>query len=264
MIVATNTRERSGIQGELLMAADQLGLEELRTPASIRAYLAEFLGTMFFVLIGTSAVIVSGLLGGGIEALIAIAIAHGLAIAIMVYMTAKISGGHINPAVTFAMIVTQRMKPAKGFIYIVAQVTGGIMATALLYLALQNDFGNLTNFGAHGISEAVAGEGGALLIEILITAVLVMVIFAVAVARDNWGAMAPLVIGLTVMAIHFAAVPLTGASANPARTFGPALLSDAFDSFWVYIIGPAIGAALGGLLYQFVFLQPVGDTPEDG
>ena len=192
-----------------------------------------------------------------------VALAHGLGIAIMVYMTAKISGGHINPAVTFAMIVTQRMKPAKGFIYIVAQVVGGIAATGLLYLALENDFGNLTNFGAHSISEGVAGEGGALLVELVITAVLVMVILAVAVARDNYGIMAPLVIGLTVMAIHLAAIPLTGASANPARTFGPALISNAFDSFWIYIIGPAIGAALGGLLYQFVFLQPVGDTPED-
>ncbi len=246
------------------MAADQLGLEELRSPSSIRAYIAEFLGTMIFVLIGTSAVIVTGTAEFPVAARVPIvALAHGLGIAIMVYMTAKISGGHINPAVTFAMIVTQRMKPAKGFIYIVAQVVGGIAATGLLYLALENDFGNLTNFGAHSISEGVAGEGGALLVELVITAVLVMVILAVAVARDNYGIMAPLVIGLTVMAIHLAAIPLTGASANPARTFGPALISNAFDSFWIYIIGPAIGAALGGLLYQFVFLQPVGDTPED-
>ena len=246
------------------MTADQMGVEEMMSPAYMRAYVAEFLGTMLFVLIGTGAAII--VLTGGFDAaaLIAIAIAHGLGIAIMVYMTAKISGGHINPAVTFALIVTQRIKPAPGFIYIVAQLLGGVVATSLLYLALNNDIGNLSNFGAHGINgDIVDGDGGALLIEMILTAILVMVIFSVAVAKDNWGNVAPLIIGLTVMAIHFVAVGMTGASVNPARTFGPALISNSFDSFWVYIIGPALGALVGGLLYQFVFLQPIGDKAED-
>lgn len=249
------------------MTADQMGMDELMKPAMVRAYVAEFLGTMFFVLIGTGAVIGVTAGTGSVDsgAIVAIAIAHGLGIALMVYVTAKISGGHINPAVTLAMIVTQRIKPGPGFVYIVAQVLGGVVATALLYVALVNGAGELTNFGAHGINQTIVdGDGGALLIEILLTAVLVIVIFAVAVAKDNWGNVAPLIIGLAVMAIHFVAITMTGASVNPARTFGPALVSNSFDSFWVYVIGPGIGAVLAGLLYQFVFLQPIGDTAEDG
>ena len=249
------------------MTSDQMRIEELMTPAYMRAYIAEFLGTMLFVLIGTGAVIGVTAGTGNFDSgtIVAIAIAHGLGIALMVYVTAKISGGHINPAVTFAMIVTQRIKPGPGFIYIVAQLLGGVVATALLYLALVNGAGELTNFGAHSINQSIVdGEGGALLVEIMLTAVLVIVIFAVAVAKDNWGNVAPLVIGLAVMAIHFVAITMTGASVNPARTFGPALISNSFDSFWVYIIGPALGAAIAGLLYQFVFLQPIGDTAEDG
>ena len=245
------------------MTADQMGMEEMMSPAYMRAYVAEFLGTMLFVLIGTGAAIIVLTGGFNAAALTAIAVAHGLGIAVMVYMTAKISGGHINPAVTFAMIVTQRIKPAPGFVYIIAQLLGGVVATSLLYLALNNDVGNISNFGAHGINrDIVDGDGGALLIEMILTAVLVMVIFSVAVAKDNWGNVAPLIIGLTVMAIHFVAVGMTGASVNPARTFGPALISNSFDSFWVYIIGPALGALIGGLLYQFVFLQRIGDTAE--
>ena len=242
------------------MNEEMLGMEELTTPKNIRAYIAEFIGTMLFVLIGTGAVIV---VGG--QDIVAIALAHGIAYAAMVYATMKISGGHINPAVTLAMMVTGRMKIAPGGVYMAAQVLGGIMATLLLYVILRNEIGNLTEFGAHGIGkEAVAGDGGALLLELILTAVLIIVIYAVAVAKDGYGIMAPLAIGLTIVAIHLIAFPLTGASVNPARWFGPALISNAFDSLWVYIIGPALGATIGALLYHYVFLQPVEEESSGG
>lgn len=208
------------------------------------------MGTMLFVLIGTTAVIVTG----GSD-LVAIALAHGLAYALMVYLTANISGGHINPAVTLGMIVTRNIKVAPGMIYIVAQGAGAVLATAVLYLALRDGLGEATNFGAHGISDAVDGDGGALLIEIVLTSVLVMVIFATAVSKKGFGHMAPLAIGLAVLVIHLAAVPSTGASVNPARTFGPALVSNSFDSFWVYLLGPAIGGAGGALIYHYGVLK---------
>jgi MIP family channel proteins len=221
-----------------------VGIGEIASEKNLRAYAAELLGTMLFVATGTAAVIVSG---GDLVAI-------GLAYAAMVYVTANISGGHINPAVTLGMIVTRRIKIAPGIVYIVAQMTGAVLATAVLYLALKDSVGNdPTNFGAHGITGAVDGDGGALLIEIVLTAVLVMVIFAAAVSKRGIGHMAPLMIGLTVVLIHLVAFPLTGASVNPARTFGPALVSDAFDSFWVYVIGPAIGGAGGALLYYHGF-----------
>jgi MIP family channel proteins len=230
------------------MNEELLGFEEVASEKNLRAYAAELIGTMLFVAIGTGAVIVSG------GDLVAIALAHGIAIAAMVYLTANISGGHINPAVTLGMMVTRNIKIAPGMMYIVAQMTGAVIATALLYVALNNSVGNITNFGAHEINTgAVAGDGGALLIEIILTSVLVMVIFATAVSKRGVGHMAPLMIGLTVVIIHLVAVPLTGASVNPARTFGPALVSDAFDSFWVYVIGPAIGGAGGALLYYHGF-----------
>ena len=156
------------------MNEEWVGIDEIASEKNLRAYAAELVGTMLFVAIGTGAVIVSG------GDLVAIALAHGIAIAAMVYLTANISGGHINPAVTLGMMVTRNIKIAPGIMYIVAQMTGAVLATALLYVALNNSVGNITNFGAHGINTgAVAGDGGALLIEIILTSVLVMVIFAI-------------------------------------------------------------------------------------
>ena len=137
-----------------------------------------------------------------------------------------------------------------------ATAVGGVAATAILYVIVENAAGNISNFGAHGVNtDIVDGNGGAFLLELILTSVLVMVIFAVAVSRRGFGIMAPLTIGLTVMLIHFVAVSMTGASVNPARTFGPALVSNAFDSFWLYILGPAAGGVVGALIYQHLFLQ---------
>ena len=230
------------------MDSEQLGLAELASRDNIRAYVAELIGTMLFVLIGTGAVIATG----GTD-LVAIALAHGIAIAVMVYATANYSGGHLNPAVTLAMIVTRNIKIAPGCAYILMQFLGAVLATSLLYLILLDEAGELTNFGAHGINQLALSEGGALLLELLLTAALVSVIFATAVSKRGFGVAAPLAIGLTVVIIHLIAVPLTGASVNPARTFGPALISNAFDSFWVYVIGPSLGAIAAGLLYHHFF-----------
>lgn len=235
----------------------QLGLDEIASGDNIRAYTAELIGTMLFVLMGTGAVIAatSGAFGdiGGSTHLI-IAIAHGLGIATMVYATANISGGHLNPAVSLAMIVTRNIKVGPGFVYMIVQLAGAALATALLYVIVVNDVGNLSNFGAHGVNKAVVGgNGGALLLEALLTAALVAVIFATAVSKKNFGIAAPAAIGLTVLLIHLVAVPMTGASVNPARTFGPALISNAFDSFWLYVVGPAIGAVGAAALYHHLF-----------
>jgi len=235
----------------------QLGLDEIGSAANLRAYTAELIGTMLFVLMGTGAVVAatSGAFGpvDG-STLLIIAIAHGLGIATMVYATANISGGHLNPAVTLAMMATRNIKIAPGFMYMAVQLLGAALATAVLYVIVIDSVGEMSHFGAHRIdTDVVSGDGGALLIEILLTAALVSVIFATAVSKKGFGVAAPAAIGLTVLLIHLVAVPMTGASVNPARTFGPALISNAFDSFWLYVLGPAIGAVAAAALYHHLF-----------
>ena len=245
-------------QISITLDSDAIGTDEIVAAANIRAYVAELIGTMLFVLIGTGAVIVTG--GGN---LVAIALAHGIGIAVMVYATANYSGGHLNPAVTLAMIVTRNIKVGPGVVYIFMQMLGAALATTLLYVILFDQIGNLTDFGAHRVNTEVIGEGGALLLEILLTAALVSVIFATVVSKKGFGVAAPLAIGLTVMIIHLIAVPLTGASVNPARTFGPALISNAFDSFWLYVIGPGIGAVAAGALYHHFFRAGSEDDDDE-
>jgi aquaporin TIP len=218
-----------------------------------RAIIAEFLGTMFFVFLGTGAV-AAAVGSGSSAALVAIAIAHGLGILTAVAWTANISGGHINPAVTVAMLVARKIKAQLGVAYIVAQLAGAALGSLLLKLCLpkvlEGDAGG--NLGRHGIAEGMAtGEG--LLLEIIMTAFLVLVVFNVAVSKKGWGINAPIAIGLSIMLIHFVGIPFTGASVNPARSFGPALVTNEWKDFWVYIAGPVIGAvvvALGWMVWK--------------
>jgi aquaporin TIP len=228
-----------------------------------RAVLAEFLGTMFFVFLGTGAVVsaVGGF--GGDAALVAIAIAHGLGILIAVAWTANISGGHINPAVTLAMIVTRNIKPALGVAYMVAQFAGAAVGSLLLKLvipkALEGDAG--AHLGLHQLAPIMTKSEG-LGMEIVCTAFLLVVIYNTAVSRKGWGINAPIAIGLAVMAIHFLAVPFTGASVNPARSFGPALVDNDWTNFWIYIVGPAVGALIVAFFWEYVW-KNIGDDSLD-
>ncbi len=172
--------------------------------------------------------------------LVAIALAHGLAIAFLVYATANISGGHINPAVTFAAFLTKKISAARGLMFVVAQLTIPDAAD--------------TNLGAHALGPGVSVSTG-LLMEIVVTFVLVFVIFATAVDPGGMGNLAPLAIGLAVLVDHLVAVPITGASMNPARSFGPALVAGEWANHWIYWVGPLLGAALAGLVYQFAFIN---------
>ena len=243
---------------QLRMGSGDLGSEEVATRPNVVAYLAELVGTMLFVLIGTGAVI-SSVGSGAADALIVIALAHGLGIGLMVYATANISGGHLNPAVSLGMIVTKQIKVLPGVCYMIAQFAGAILATVVLYVILDNAAGELTNFGAHAINDADVTDLGAFVLEAILTAVLLIVIFATAVSKRGAGHVAPLIIGLTVAAIHLVALPLTGASVNPARTLGPALVSNAFDSVWVYMLAPALGGVVGAALYWFVLRETEGE-----
>ena len=232
-----------------------VGTEEFSSPAAWRAATAEFIATLLFIFLGAGTVVVTGgLLGDELNSarLVAIALAHGLAITLLVAATANISGGHINPAVTFGALVTGKISLIRAIMYIVAQLVGAVIG-ALLLAAVIPDAAQ-GNLGAHGLGSGVTLSGG-LLVEIILTFALVFVVFATAMDPKGLANLAPAAIGLTIVVDHLLGVPLTGASMNPARSFGPALVAGAWDNHWIFWIGPLIGGGLAALVYEFVFLR---------
>ena len=195
-------------------------MDDLRNLDTWRATLAEFVATLLFVFIGAGSVVVSGGLPNGElgpARLIVIALAHGLAITVLAYAIANISGGHINPVVSFVAVLTKKLRAAKGLMFIVAQLAGALAGAALLLAAIPDAAD--TTLGAHALGPDVS-VGMALIMEVIVTFALVFVIFATAVDSRGIGTIAPLAIGLTVAIDHLLAVPITGASMNPARSFG--------------------------------------------
>ena len=239
------------------MRDDPLGLEELGSGDTWRSSAAEFVATFLFVFIGAGAVVSLGIFsseGGGSLGgnLVAIAMAHGLAIAILVSATANISGGHINPAVSIAAVLTRKISVTRGGMYVIAQVAGAILGALLLKAVIPDSLEG--GLGSHAITPEIGVTGG-LIVEIVLTFVLVFVVFATAIDPKGPSHLAPLAIGGAVLVIHLVAVPLTGASVNPARTIGPALAAGQWADHWVYWAGPLLGGALAGILYQLVFMR---------
>ncbi|MBI2935641.1 MAG: MIP family channel protein [Chloroflexi bacterium] len=227
---------------------------EVVTEIDWRAASAEFIATLLFVFVGVGAVLVTGAMTGGKmdpSRLTAIALAHGLTIAVAVAVTAKISGGHINPAVTFGAFVAGRIGLRRAASFIVAQVAGGIIGVLLIKVAVPSALQG--NLGAHALGGDVnAGMG--LIVEVVLTFLLVFTVFATAIDPRGFGNLAPVAIGLAVLVGHFIGVPLTGASMNPARSFGPALIAGEWANHWVYWAGPLIGGALAALVYEWVYI----------
>ncbi|XP_057713503.1 aquaporin-4 [Corythoichthys intestinalis] len=182
---------------------------------------------------------------------VVISLCFGLTIATMVQCFGHISGGHINPAVTAAMLVTKKVSVVKGLLYIVAQMVGAIAGSGFMYLVTPTG-----RRGALGVCK-VQGDltvGHGLLVELLLTLQLVFTIFATCDAkRTDLSGSASLAIGLSVTIGHLFGIPYTGASMNPARSFGPAVVTGNFDQHWVYWVGPVLGAVVAGLLYEFLF-----------
>jgi len=204
-------------------------------------------------------VVVSGNLLGELDLarLLVIALAHGLAIALLISAVAHHSGGHINPAVTFAAMLTGKTSFAQGILNIAAQIVGGIVAAILLGLVLPESLGGgLGNggLGSHGLGEGVGPFRGVVM-EFFGTALLVFVVFGAAMDKRGVGNLAPLAIGLAVLVDHLVLVPLTGASMNPARTLGPAIAASNWDAHWIYWVGPLAGGAVAGIGYKMIFEQ---------
>jgi aquaporin NIP len=206
---------------------------------------AEALAAFALVFAGCGAVVTDASYGGALGP-VGVALTFGLVIMVMVYATGHLSGAHINPAVTLAFTLTRHFPARDALAYVCAQVVGATLG-ALVLLAVWTD-----KPGKLGATQPSVGVGSALVYELVLTAVLMFVIMAVATDTRAVGAAAAIAIGGTVGLDALFGGPVTGASMNPARSFGPALAAGAWDSFWVYLVGPVAGAALGALAYQAV------------
>ncbi len=219
-------------------------------------WIAEFLGTFALVFFGAGAVCVDFQLRstGGIG-LLAIAIAHGLAIAIMVSALGHISGGHFNPAVTIGFWVTKRLSTLEAISYWLAQLAGATAAAFLLRLVIPGETWRGIALGTPTLMLDFP-RWGALALEATATFFLVLVVFATTVDdRGTFRSIAGFGIGLTYSLGILVAGPFTGGALNPARAFGPALVSSHWLNQGVYWIGPLIGGFLAALLYDFLFLK---------
>ena len=233
-----------------------LAVEDLQDTRAWQGAIAEFIATFAFVFLGAGSVVTAvEVLGGGsltAAGLLVIALAHGLAIALLVAAVARFSGGHINPAVTVSAVVARKIGLTKGIMYIVAQLVGAAAGALLLASVIPTAIQG--TLGAHSLAGGIDANTG-LLIEAVLTFFLVFVIFATAMDPKGPANLAPIAIGLVVLVDHFVGVTLTGASMNPARSFGPALAANEWASHWVYWVGPILGGSVAAILYEMVFLR---------
>jgi MIP family channel proteins len=214
---------------------------------------AEFVGAFALIFVGAGAVVAAGPTGE--PGVVAIAFANGLAIAVMVSAVGHISGGHFNPAITLGFLVTGRLAPVLAIVYWIAQFAGAVAAAALLRWIF--DDANEGNLGAPVLNPSIQPEAG-LMVEAILTFFLVWVVFATAAdPRGTFKAIAGLAIGLTITMDVLMGGPLTGAAMNPARALGPELLSNDWDNFWIWYVGPFAGAVIAAVAYELLYLRPV-------
>ena len=236
----------------------QAGYQEDAPPeySVLQKAVAEFVGTFALIFIGAGSIIAATAAHGGQggAGLVTIAIAHGLAIAVMVTAVGHISGGHLNPAVTVAAAAVRKILPVEAAVYIVAQCAGAVAGAALLRGAIPESLWRQVNLGTPGLGGGV-NAAQAVVIEAVLTFLLVWVIFATAVdPRGAFGKVAGLAIGFVVLMDIMAGGPFTGGAMNPARFLGPALIAGHWNDGWVYLVGPLAGGTLAGLIYETVLL----------
>jgi MIP family channel proteins len=227
---------------------------------SIRHFVAEFVGTFALVFIGGGAIVLSKMPGTNVG-LVEVALAHGIILAVMVTALMRISG-HFNPAVTIAFLTTRRIGPFMAGVYVLAQLLGAMLAA----YALQAGTPEMAFDAARGGGQAVSLDittGQAFLLEAIATFFLVFVIFGTAVdpKAPRVGGFA---IGLTIAADILAIGPLTGASMNPARSFGPAIATNIWEGHLIYWIGPIVGAVIAAQIYEWVLMRHPVEPVEHG
>ena len=214
---------------------------------SFKKYLAEFIGTFVLVVFacGTAAV-VGCATDVANSAYLLTALAFGLVIVAMAYSIGNVSGCHINPAVSIAMLISKKMTVVDFIGYVVAQFAGATAGAGVLRAIL----GAESSLGANGIYHGTQ-TGVSFIVEVILTFVFVLAILGVT-SKKEFSSVAGLVIGFTLTLVHIFGIHFTGTSVNPARSFGPAILSGNTAGLWVFILAPLVGGALAALCYKFL------------
>lgn len=220
----------------------------------MKKFVCELIGTAVLVLFGCG----SAAIAGGTLGTLGIALAFGLSIVAMAYVIGNVSGCHINPAVSLAMLINKKMTVKEFILYVVAQVIGALVGIGILYAIISLSGLNVadTGLGANGFDSASAVKLnmlGAIIVEIVLTFVFIYTILGVT-SDDNKSAVAGIVIGLTLTFVHIMGIPLTGTSVNPARSLAPALVlgGQALKQVWVFILAPFVGSALAAVTFKFL------------
>ena len=211
-----------------------------------KKYIAEFIGTFVLVFIACGTALISG-------NLVAIALAFGLSVVAMAYVIGNISGCHINPAVSIAMFINGKLALNDLIGYVVAQFAGAIAASLTHYLMFNELSGDACKYGANYIYNDGDSVFGSLAVEVILTFIFVLVVLVVS-SKEELSKSSGIIIGSALTLVHLFGINLTGTSVNPARSFGPALFAEeAIGDYWVFLIGPAIGAVIAAFVYSAFF-----------
>jgi len=238
------------------MSAVEFVIEEPE-PRGPAAYAAELIGTFLLVFFVCGFISVGS--AGGFD-LAGLALAHAFVLMVLIYALGGSSGAHFNPAVTGALWWLKKISTPNAVVYVICQCVGGILG-ALVVLLLFNDVGDAVDYGATAINGEVLQDGSvwlALVAEALGTFMLMWAIMGLAVNPRGEAALAGLGIGAALGVAVMVFGPATGAGLNPARWLGPAVASGAFDDFWLYIVGPIVGATLAAVVYKAFVLEERG------
>ena len=226
---------------------------------SFKKYLAEFFGTAALVFFGcgTAVSVNTSVSGGGY---ILTALAFGMVLTALIYVIGNISGCHVNPAVSLAMLINKKIDVIDFIGYVVFQLLGSLAGSALV-LAILGKKGNL---GANGLTGVGGSTAKGLVVELVLTFIFVLVILAVTGRKENSN-IAGMIIGIALTLVHILGINLTGTSVNPARSIGPALLagSEALGDLWVFIVAPLFGAAIAALVYKLFTIKKEEDKEEE-
>jgi MIP family channel proteins len=230
----------------------------------LSAYLAELIGTFLLVFFVVSVVVLFVATGNQAQFgsdFAVVGLVHAFLLFGLIVMFGVASGGHFNPAVTLAAVAIRRIAPVDAVIYMLAQLSGGVLG-ALLAKGLLLDEGRATNYAAAQVSGLLGGNFQGMIVEGIGTFCLVLVILAAVYSRKSVKDWAPLAIGTTLGFIVMVGGPLTGGAFNPARWFGPALVGNEWGGVWPYLLGPIVGSLLAAVVYRLV-LEPGGPAPTE-
>ncbi|WP_436418123.1 MIP family channel protein [Petrimonas sulfuriphila] len=226
----------------------------------MKKYLAEMIGTMVLVLMGCGAAVFAGA-GQPFDPVgtLGVAFAFGLSVVAMAYTIGSISGCHINPAITLGVLLTGRMSGKDAGLYIVFQIIGAILGSAILWFLAKESGSTTTLTGANGFAEGQMAQ--AFVAETIFTFIFVLVVLGVT-AKNGLNKFAGLAIGLALVLVHIVCIPITGTSVNPARSIGPAIFQGgaALAQLWVFIVAPFLGAVIAAFVWKGITVENEMET----